>query len=235
MLKILFAVLLGANAVLAGLHAGYFDGLVSTGREPVRLQRQLRPEILRVGLPQPQLAAPITANAATNAANPAGGAPASGAGTARVACTEIGNFLAADAARFESRLARLELGQQPGKREFRDGMNYMVILPPAGGKEGADRRQAELRGKGINDFFVVQENGPRRWGISLGLFKSEEAANAHLIEMGRKGIAGAKVIVYNAGVIKTVYQFRDLEQQAVAGMERMLTLFPKQDMRACGA
>lgn len=248
MLKILFAVLLGANAVLYGLHAGLFDGLVPSGREPVRLQRQLHPEYLKVGLHQ----APLSPSAVTSEVGTAGSSGASAAAVATaagaagasgttkatpplVACTEIGNFLAADATRFETRLARLELAQQPSKREFRDGMNYMVILPPSGGKDGADRKQAELRSKGINDFFVVQENGPRRWGISLGLFKSEETANAHMLEMGRKGVAGAKVIVYNAGVIKTVYQLRNLEQQAVAGIERMLTAFPKQDMRACGA
>ncbi|MGI4847957.1 MAG: SPOR domain-containing protein [Janthinobacterium lividum] len=231
MLKILFALLLGVNAVLYGLHAGFFDALVPSGREPVRLQRQLHPERLKIGLPPPALSpAEVTPESAAKVAT-----KATAVAPALVACTEIGNFLASDASRFEARLARLEIPQQPSRREFRDGMNYMVMLPPAGGKEGADRKLLELRGKGITDFFVIQENTPRRWGISLGLFKSEEAANAHAAEMAKKGLGGTRVIVYNAGVVKTVYQLRNLEPQMVTGIERMLSGFPKQEMRACNS
>jgi hypothetical protein len=249
MLKFLFGFLLLANALLYGLHAGAFDDFVGSGREPVRLERQLNPERIMLGAPVPgDPENPVSPPAPeSGAASPSApglvAAPVSDAGAARpaqvTACTEIGNFNDAEAQRFQARLERLEgipagqIGARLTRREVRDGINHMVMIPPENGKEGADRRLTDLRAKGVTDFFVIQDTSPRRWGISLGMFKTVEAANTMQAMLARKGVAGVRVIQYNAGVLKTAFQLRDADAQTLTGLERMMAGFPGQDVRGC--
>lgn len=57
----------------------------------------------------------------------------------------------------------------------------------------AERKAAELKAIGVNDFFVVQEAGPFRWAISLGVFSSEATANSALEALRAKGVRSARV------------------------------------------
>jgi hypothetical protein len=71
--------------------------------------------------------------------------------------------------------------------------SYWVNIPPQGGKAGADRRAAELKQLGLDDFFIVQDAGENRFAISLGLFRAESLAQRQLETLQRKGVKGATV------------------------------------------
>jgi hypothetical protein len=54
-------------------------------------------------------------------------------------------------------------------------------------KEEVSKKTAELQQLGIQDFFVVQASGPNQLAISLGTYRTEEAASAGLEPCARRG------------------------------------------------
>ena len=50
----------------------------------------------------------------------------------------------------------------------------MGVHPVAGQPAGALKKAAELKELGVEDYFIVQEEGEHRWALSLGVFRSEE-------------------------------------------------------------
>lgn len=261
-LKLLFWLLLVGNVVLFGMSRGYFGANASERREPQRLVEQLRPELLSV-LPansdklasqlraQPAIAQAAAADTGTAAAAPAAEAPAATPATAAPAqpavpqvatvtpsCTEVGNFTAADARRFSDQLASLKLGDKVVQKLTQDVTSHMVYIPPQDGREGADRRIAELRRLGIGDFYVIPDSFPNpalRSGVSLGIFRTEEAAKAYVGQLISRGVRSARIIARRSGAGKQVFQLRDLSPEARTALENIKSAFPDQEIRACSA
>jgi hypothetical protein len=71
--------------------------------------------------------------------------------------------------------------------------SYWVNIPPQGGKAGADRRAAELKELGLEDFFIVNDANENRFAISLGLFRAQGLAQRQLETLQKKGVKGATV------------------------------------------
>lgn len=146
------------------------------------------------------------------------------------ACTEIGNFTNAEARRFEAQLA---LPIQPARRDVQETSSHMVMIPPAADKESADRQAALLRGKGVDDVYVIQENNALRWGISLGIFKTEEAARARMQVLARQGVNNFKLIDYKMTLNRIAYQWRGLDARAKESLAKLKADFSRQEMRNC--
>jgi hypothetical protein len=222
MLKILFSSLLLANAGLLAYQGGYVDALLPSSREPARMANQLNAAKIRL-VPTP----------AAIEASPAAAAPADN--PRAVSCTEVGNFRADEASRFEARMAGLAVDDKISRRTIRESVSRMVFIPSQGDKESADRKVAELRRLGINDFYVIQDGSDMRWGISLGVFKSEEGARAHLVELSRRGVRSARIGPYGTGPVMVVFQLRGLDAGTQEKIREIAADFPKQEMRACAA
>lgn len=79
---------------------------------------------------------------------------------------------------------------QPG-----EGSSWWVYIPPLPGKAEADKKAAELRQFGISDYFILQDNGARRFAISLGVFSSQARGQERLAELKAKGIKSAVLTV----------------------------------------
>jgi hypothetical protein len=225
LLKFVFWVLLAANAVLFAYGQGYLGTLEAGEHEPQRLKNQLAVERM-VLLSPAEARAAVDSAAATAAATPAlqaaGAAPPVPA-PATVACTQAGAFAAGDARRFETRIARLNLGERVSRTSvpFQEVSSHLVYLAPNGGKEGADRRVAELKEKGVQNFFVMQGDSPLRWAVSLGVFKTEAAAQSLVNSLGRQGVRGVRVLPRGPQGTRAAWQFRDLtadERTRVAGI-----------------
>jgi hypothetical protein len=242
MLKLLFWCLLLANAALVAYHQGYLNTLVPDGREPNRAAKQLNADKVKLipasaaaGAATSALdAAPLLASAmlASNVApNTLPNKPQDNV----VACTEIGNFDAVEAKRFEARLATLSLGDRLSRRNVADGVRHMVFIPTQGSKEGADKKASELRQLGVTDFYVIQENTDMRWGVSLGIFKSAEAARTHLALLNQRGVRSARLGEYNATPSKIAFQLRELDAGAIGSVERIRSEFPGHETRGCTA
>ena len=105
-------------------------------------------------------------------------------------CLEWGVFAAEDVARAAAALAPLELGDRVMQRDSGEG-GYWVYLAPHKVKAEADKKAGELKALGITDFYVLPENSPWRFAISLGVFRTEEAANNYLAQLRQKGVRSA--------------------------------------------
>ena len=55
------------------------------------------------------------------------------------------------------------------------------------------RKAAELKALGIDDYFIVPDEGDWRWALSLGVYRSEEAAHARLAALRAQGVRSAAV------------------------------------------
>lgn len=73
--------------------------------------------------------------------------------------------------------------------------SYWVHVPPQKNRPAADARAEELRAKGVQDLFIVKEEGPNRFAISLGLYRSEKAANDYLEQLKKKGLTQVAIAV----------------------------------------
>lgn len=219
MLKIVFSILLGVNAVLL---AAYLSHAGADPREPARLKDQLNADKIAF-----LSAASAQAAASAEAAPPK--APEV------IACTEVGNFPLSDARRFEERVAELELGDRQARRNVagQEVSSYIVYIPAPGSKEGIDKKVAELKQHGVSSYFVIADNSPLRGAISLGVFKAETGAEDLLAGLNKQGVRGAKVSPRYAGSKQVAFQFRELDGATKARLDAIKADFASQEMRGC--
>ncbi|QGZ41129.1 sporulation related protein [Pseudoduganella flava] len=226
MLKFSFFLLLAANAVVFAVGQGYVGNLADGEREPARLNKQLNAQYLKV-IPAAQ------ATAAAAAAAPPPPAPKDEAVT--VACLEVGNFVLADARRFETQLEALELGDRQSRRNVpgQEVSSYIVNIPPLASREAANRKAAELRAKGIENLYVIPDNQPLRLAISLGVFKQEAAAQAQLAALVKQGVTGARITPRYAPSKQIVFQFRDIGSETRSRIEALVAKLDGKELRKC--
>ncbi len=233
MLKFVFWLLAAINLLVLAIGQGYLGSFRTETREPARLKNQLHAEKITL-LTQAQATAP--AEAVTPAAAPAPATPAPAPAAPQVfACTEVGNFVLADARKFEARLEPLELGERQSRRNVagQDISSYMVFIPPQGSKEGADRKAGELKQLGVTNYFIMGEGSPQRWGISLGVFKSETSAQSHLASLQKQGVHSARVAPRYSASKQLAYQFRNLDAATRARLAAIAAQFEEQELRSC--
>ncbi|MYN07381.1 SPOR domain-containing protein [Pseudoduganella aquatica] len=231
MLKLIFWLLLAVNGALYAYGQGYLGHFSGNEREPARLKNQQNADKLA-------LIPAAKANAAAAALKPAAPATADTPAekkTETVACYEVGNFVLADARRFEAAVAPLDLGDHQARRNMpgTEVSSYIVHIPSQGSKEGADKKAAELRGLGVSNYFIMADNPAMRWAISLGVFKTEAAAQNQLAMLQKQGVHSARVAPRMSGSKLLAFQFRDISADVKAQLEGKLKAFPSQEGRSC--
>jgi len=241
-LKFVFWALLAANAALLAYGQGVLGQPGGGEREPARLKNQLAPERL-TQLTAVEAKRALDAAEAEEAAEPqAAATEAPAAPTAPVAvapdlvaCVQAGPFSAADARRFESRIANLDLAARQTRVEvpFQEVTSRLVYLPPSGGREGAQRRTAELKERGVENFFIMQGESPLRWAISLGVFKTEGAAQKLVDQLQRQGVRGVRILPRGPQVMRTAYQYRAIAPAARTRMAGIADNYAGAGLRDC--
>ena len=223
-MRVAFLVLLLANlALYTWLRYG------SSEAEPVPLSRQIAPEKLKVvapaGLP------PVPAVTKPPAPAPAAAAPASPATS--VACIEWGSFALADAARAEQALEPLALGPRLAQRRTEEQAGWWVFIPPQGNRQSALRKAAELKQLGVEEYFIVQEDGPLRWALSLGVFRTEESAQARLAALRGQGVRTARVGARDTTVPKVWLQVKGVDAPLQARLKEIARQVEGSELRDC--
>jgi len=112
---------------------------------------------------------------------------------------------------------------------------WWVFMPPQGSRQAATIKTAELKGLGIEDYFIVQEDPNVRFAISLGVFRTEEAARNRLEELRSKGVRSAQVRARDTQVQKTWFQVRDVPEAVVAKLNELREGFPGSELKDCAA
>jgi len=242
-LKFVFWALLAANAALLAYGQGVLGQPGAGEREPARLKNQLAPErITQLTAVEAKRAldeaeaeeasdteAPAEPSAAAPSPAPVAVAPD------LIACVQAGPFSAADARRFETRVASLDLAARQTRVEvpFQEVTSRLVYLPPNGGREGAQRRSAELKERGVENFYTMQGDSPLRWAISLGVFKTDSAAQKLVDQLQRQGVRGVRVLPRGPQVMRAAYQYREIDPALSARLAGIVGSYANAGLRNC--
>lgn len=108
-------------------------------------------------------------------------------------CLEWGDFSGADLARATAVLSAWQLGDKLSQRQIEHNIGYWVYMPPLKDKAAINQKLAQLKARGVNEYFVVQDPGPWLNAISLGVFKTREAAQNFLDVLRTKDVRTAQV------------------------------------------
>ena len=218
MLRFFFWILLLINGLLLAYNFGYLGNWSFELHEPQRMKMEQDADRLQL----------LSAKAAIALNEP----PVEKKDES-IACLEVGNFSQAELSNFEDKLKSLSLGDRQTKNTIAEVATNMVYIPSLGNKDNAEKKAAELRRIGINDFFIVQDQTDLRWGISLGVFKTEEAAKTHLANLNSKGVRTARIGPRTVSAKKFVYQLLTLTPEEKNRLEVIKEGFAAQEIRDC--
>ena len=197
-------------------------GAPADAADPAPLMRQIEPEKLKVLAPA-DLPPPTAAKSEKLGA--------SSTGAAR--CMEWGSFTLADAARAELALEPLALGTRLAQRRTEEPASWWVFIPSQGSRQSALRKAAEIKELGVRDYFVVQEEGEHRWAVSLGIYRSEEAAQARLAALPNQGLHDARVGARDNVVPKVWLQVNGVDASLQARQKVLARQIEGSELKDC--
>jgi len=227
--RTVFFLLLAAN--LGFLAWSYFGGRGST--EAQLMEQQLNPQAITLLGPE-QLSALAAERAKQVAARPKPPPPPPPQPKVAVAaCLELGAFNLGEVARVQQLLEPLALGAKLSQRRAEEIASYWVFMPPQGSRQAANRKSAELKKLGVEDFFVLQEDPKSRFAISLGIFKTEEAAHARLAELRKKGVRTARVAPRETPVQKVYFTVREVPEALASRLNELRQRLPGSELKDC--
>ena len=205
-MRILFAVLVVANLLLAA-----YVLFAPQPRNPdaALLDAQLNADQIRIVPPRP----------AVIPSRPS-------------ACIEWGAFSAAELPLAREAIAALNLGARVSPVEVQTIAGWWVYIPPLKSKAEVERRVAELGQQGVKEYFAIDNGGDMHNAISLGIFKSEEAANHYLQALQDKGVRSAQVGRRDHRVTQTGFLIRNPDPAISARMAELATRFPGSELKA---
>jgi SPOR domain len=150
-----------------------------------------------------------------------------------LACIEWGSFVPADVARVEEALAPLALGAKLRQRIVEESAGFWVFIPPLANRRSVNQKAGELKRLGVEEYFIVQEDPKYRLAISLGIFKSEEAAKNRLEQLRKKGVRSAQVGARETLLPKVFFQVRDAPETIAAKLNEMKSAFSGSEVKNC--
>ncbi|TAN73194.1 MAG: SPOR domain-containing protein [Gallionella sp.] len=222
MMRALFWILLLCNVIF---FAAMRWGVLPSDERAAQAQPALHEEKIRL-LGAPPAALPASAPTAAPAAPPPlalePNAPA---------CLEWGDFSGADLARAATALSALQLGDKLGQRQIEHGISYWVYIPPLKNKAAVNKKIDQLKTRGIEEYFVMQDEGPWLNAISLGVFRTQEAAQDFLDKLHTKDVRSAQVGTRAGNLKATVFVLRGLDAATGARLAAIQKDFPGSELK----
>jgi hypothetical protein len=221
-MRVLFLFLVLANLAFLAWSRHYAPDKPPGDANP--LARQVDPEKLKI-VPPGELRAPPAPKPAA--------APVSTAPAASAACLEWGSFTLTDYPRAEKALEPLALGNRLVARRTEELAAWWVHMPPQGSRQAALRKSGELKALGVEDYYIVGEEGEWRWALSLGLYRTEEAAQARLAALRALGVRSAVVEPRETVVPKVWLQVKDVDTALEARLMDIARRVEGSELRNC--
>lgn len=188
-MRALFWIVLLANVIFFVVLR--WGGLLTDGSQAAA-QPPLREEKIRLLGATPEQNLPSSAPLAS-APPVAAVQPATAASPNQLACLEWGDFSGVDLTRATEALSALKLGNKLSQRQIEHNIGYLVYIPPLKDKAAINQKLAQLKARGVEEFFVLQEAGPWLNAISLGVFKTQEAAQKFVDALRAKDVRSAQI------------------------------------------
>ncbi len=148
-------------------------------------------------------------------------------------CLEWGAFVGGDAARAGQALEPLGLGAKLTQRRQEDVAGFWVYIPPLANRQAATQKAGELKRLGVDEYFIVPDDPKWRNAISLGVFKTEEAANARRDALRAKGVKSANIGARETQLSKTYFQVREADSALMAKLNDLKQGFAGTEVHEC--
>lgn len=196
-MKALVFLLVLVNVLFYAFSAGYFGHADNPDAD--RMAQQVAPEKMSLvsrgeapAIKEAPVAAPAEAEPASSPA-PVAEASQPPAVVEKV-CLRWEHLPLAEAGKLSTKLTEKFPDYKLSKKTVAgDGSGWWVYIPPLLSKEEAEKKAGELRQLGVTDYFIVQEAGPNRFAISLGVFSSEKGGQDRLAELKGRGVRSARL------------------------------------------
>ncbi|HYR05545.1 MAG TPA: SPOR domain-containing protein [Gallionella sp.] len=229
-MRALFWILLLGNVIFFAVMQ--WGGMLTTNDQAAQMQLPLHEEkISLLSAPQSKQAAILPLSVPAPASAPME-APAPLAARPDALCMEWGEFSGADLARATAALSVLQLGDKLSQRQVEYAIGYWVYIPPMKDKAAVNRKIAQLKARGIDEYFIVSEAGPWLNAISLGVFKTREAAQHFLDELQRtKDVRSAKVGERASKLKATIFVLNRLDAKTAARIAEMQKDFSGSELK----
>ena len=149
----------------------------------------------------------------------------------KLSCMEWGEFSGADLLRAEKALTPIKLGNRLKQRTIEYPNGYWVYIAPLKNHLQVEQRIAQLKARGIADYFIIQEAGPWQNAISLGVFKTEEAAKKYLDKLHGQGVKSATLGERASKLKYTVLIMDHLEAAVSSQIATLHKDFPESELK----
>jgi len=206
-MRVVFVILLVGNLTVAG-YAWYASQ--QPNPDAALLNQQVNPDNIRIIAPKPMAPPPPR----------------------KTTCLEWGTLGAGDLKAARAGLAALDLGDRLSSREQQVVAAYWVYISPLKSKAEAQRKIAELEKLGVKDYYAVEGPPALKNAVSLGIFKSEEAATSYLDGLQRKGVRSARVGSREHRVTQTTFVVREPDVALTAKLAELRQQFPGSELKA---
>lgn len=127
-------------------------------------------------------------------------APVSAPVQVELACTAYQGLGEQQAATLARSAVAVRPQVQTNQRMTEAAGNWWVHIPAPANRSVAEDRVATLRASGINDLFIVRDEGPHKNAISLGMFRTENSAKQHLSDLRARRVTDARIIARKPAV-----------------------------------
>ncbi len=159
-------------------------------------------------------------------------APTGQAAPSAAACMEWGAFSGATVARADAAMAELALPAAQVKRLTVDASGFWVYIPPLKSRDEAEKAGKALKELGVTEYSVVQDQTPMRHAISLGIFRTDEAAQVFLKSLEKKGVTNAIAEKRDNFLKQVVFIVREPAAATVAKLTALRATLLASEVRA---
>lgn len=146
------------------------------------------------------------------------------------ACMEWAEFTAADLPRAQQGLGTLQLGTPATVRNIEYSSEYWVYLPPMNKVAKLEQKLAELKAARVDDFRLIEADGPWKGALSLGTFSSLQVAQAYADTLRK--VPGIKVGEFRPARQATVLVLHHLDGATLAKLTQLQKEFPQSNLNA---
>jgi hypothetical protein len=231
-MKWIFALLLLASVA--------FFAFMQLGGMPNDANLQPQPEInaekIRLlnapGAAASTVAASMAAASSVPASAPVVAQAAPVVAQAAPACMEWGELFGDELKRATDALSAFNLNDRLTRRQVERTVGFWVYLPPQRSRAEVNRRIEELKQAGVTEYFVMQNEGKWHNAVSLGLFKTEEAAHHFLASVEARGVKSARLGPRAGKLSATVFEFREPDANLAAKLTALARDFPDSELKA---
>ena len=221
----------------------HFSPAAGPSPEGHLVNQQIQPEAIRLLPPDSAPDAPPaeSASAAPAATPPAAQAtlsanakPGATVPPPPTVCLEWGAFSPGDVRSVLEAVGKvLPEAKVTQRRVVDESGQYWVFMPPQPSRQGALQKAGELRRLGVEEMFIIQDDSKYRYAISLGVFRTQEAARNYLEKLRTQGVRTAQVGPRDTSGQRVFLQVRARADVARAELGALRPDYPGTDVRSC--